>query len=156
MLDVLQPLWSGEHVDYDGEFYQLHDVSMKPTPAQRVPLIGAGHSTPALGRAASRCDGWLFTSALMTSHGRSARPPHRVSAAFLRAASALHVRLQPRWPGGVGVSFRRGRLTVSGSRGRSPVGRSVRPGGGAVVRTAPPHDRVREIPAASGTSRRGW
>ena len=59
MLDVLQLLWSGEHVNYDGEFYQLHDVSMKPTPAQRVPLVGAGHSTPALRRAASRCDGWL-------------------------------------------------------------------------------------------------
>ena len=59
MLDVLQLLWSGERVNYEGEFYRLRDVSMRPVPAEPVPLIGAGHSTPALRRAAARCDGWL-------------------------------------------------------------------------------------------------
>lgn len=59
MLDVLRLLWTGERVSYEGEFYQLHDVSMLPMPAAKVPIIGAGHSEPALRRAGTRCDGWL-------------------------------------------------------------------------------------------------
>ncbi|GAB2483201.1 LLM class oxidoreductase [Jatrophihabitans fulvus] len=59
MLDVMQLLWSGEKVSYEGEFYRLEDVSLRPTPAARVPLIGSGHSSAALRRTGRRCDGWL-------------------------------------------------------------------------------------------------
>lgn len=59
MLDVLQLLWSGQRVQHEGEFYQLHDVSIRPVPVEPVPLVGAGHSTAALRRAGARCDGWL-------------------------------------------------------------------------------------------------
>jgi|KBSSwiStaDraftv2_1062776.scaffolds.fasta_scaffold05733_3 probable F420-dependent oxidoreductase len=59
MLDVMQLLWSGERVSYKGEFYQLEDVAMLPTPAEPVPLIGSGHTDVALRRVGRRCDGWL-------------------------------------------------------------------------------------------------
>jgi probable F420-dependent oxidoreductase len=59
MLDVLQLLWSGDTVSYEGEFYSFQDIAIKPIPAQRVPLIAGGHSEAALRRAGTRCDGWL-------------------------------------------------------------------------------------------------
>ncbi|MDG4668053.1 TIGR03619 family F420-dependent LLM class oxidoreductase [Mycobacterium sp. 236(2023)] len=62
MLDIMELLWTGEGVGYEGEFYRFHGVSLRPTPAERVPIIGAGHSEPALRRAGRRCDGWLGAS----------------------------------------------------------------------------------------------
>jgi len=43
-LDVLVQLWSGETVNYAGQYYQLHDALFLPTPFQqpRIPIWIAG------------------------------------------------------------------------------------------------------------------
>lgn len=49
-LDVLKALWSGEKVDYEGEFHHLRGVQQLPAPLAPIPLVigGAGPKTLAL------------------------------------------------------------------------------------------------------------
>jgi len=64
-LDLMDRLWSGEPVDFDGEYYSCHGVAMAPTPLQRprIPIwIGAGGSYRAPRRRAARWDGFAPAS----------------------------------------------------------------------------------------------
>ncbi len=63
-LDVLTALWTGRAGPYDGEFYQLPDVAMSPTPVQRPrpPILLGGASDAALRRAGRLADGWISAS----------------------------------------------------------------------------------------------
>jgi probable F420-dependent oxidoreductase len=64
-LDLVNRLWSGEPVDFDGEHYTCHGVAMAPTPVQhpRIPIwIGAGGSYRAPRRRAARWDGFAPAS----------------------------------------------------------------------------------------------
>jgi alkanesulfonate monooxygenase SsuD/methylene tetrahydromethanopterin reductase-like flavin-dependent oxidoreductase (luciferase family) len=58
-LEVITGLWSGEPVDFRGEYYVVDDVAFQPTPIQkpRIPIWIGGNSPGALRRAA-RYDGW--------------------------------------------------------------------------------------------------
>ena len=58
MIDVLRLLWRGGFVEYEGEHYRFGRVQMNPAPTKPVPIYCAGHSPPALRRAA-RLDGWI-------------------------------------------------------------------------------------------------
>lgn len=51
-LEVLRALWTGEVVDYDGEFHQLRNAQQQPTPLGRIPIVigGTGPKTLALVR----------------------------------------------------------------------------------------------------------
>jgi len=62
---ILRRLLTGESVDFDGEFYQLHDARIAPAPYPPIPLIVGGRSSAALRRAATLGDGWIgaFNSA---------------------------------------------------------------------------------------------
>ena len=57
MLEVMQLLWSGEPVGFDGEFYQFPKLQMSPGLKSRLPILIGGMSDAALKRAA-RNDGW--------------------------------------------------------------------------------------------------
>jgi probable F420-dependent oxidoreductase len=59
-LDILNRLWSGEKMNYQGRYYTINDVALAPLPLQRprVPIWIGGESRPALRRAA-RWDGWV-------------------------------------------------------------------------------------------------
>jgi probable F420-dependent oxidoreductase len=59
MVEVLRLLWSGEWVEYRGEFYQFEELEMNPAPPGRVPIWIGGISDPALRRAARLGDGWV-------------------------------------------------------------------------------------------------
>ncbi|HEX4704164.1 MAG TPA: TIGR03619 family F420-dependent LLM class oxidoreductase [Pseudonocardiaceae bacterium] len=63
-LDVLTALWTGHAGPFDGEFYQLPEVVMSPTPVQRPrpPILLGGASEAALRRAGRRADGWISAS----------------------------------------------------------------------------------------------
>jgi alkanesulfonate monooxygenase SsuD/methylene tetrahydromethanopterin reductase-like flavin-dependent oxidoreductase (luciferase family) len=64
-LDLVNRLWSGGPVDFDGTYYTCHGVLMAPTPAQRprIPIwIGAGGSYRAPRRRAARWDGFAPAS----------------------------------------------------------------------------------------------
>lgn len=58
MISIMQNLWRGEPVTYADEYFQLDGIQIRPVPSEPVPLIGGGHSAPALTRAVNLCDGW--------------------------------------------------------------------------------------------------
>lgn len=59
MVALMRQLWSGETVDFQGEFYQVSGARMHPTPVKRtIPIVWGGHSDAALRRVARIGDGW--------------------------------------------------------------------------------------------------
>jgi alkanesulfonate monooxygenase SsuD/methylene tetrahydromethanopterin reductase-like flavin-dependent oxidoreductase (luciferase family) len=63
MIEALRALWRGGWVEFHGEYYDVPQCQMEPSPAEPVPILGGGHSPAALRRAASRCDGWIAAGA---------------------------------------------------------------------------------------------
>lgn len=63
-LAVLGALWSGRAGPFDGEFYQLPEVVMGPTPVQvpRPPILMGGGADVALRRVGRLADGWISAS----------------------------------------------------------------------------------------------
>lgn len=59
MLEIMRLLWSGEMVEYHGEFYRFARLEMNPAPSERIPLWVGGISAPAMRRAARLADGWV-------------------------------------------------------------------------------------------------
>jgi alkanesulfonate monooxygenase SsuD/methylene tetrahydromethanopterin reductase-like flavin-dependent oxidoreductase (luciferase family) len=57
-LQVVRGLQTGEPLDHDGEFFQLHRAVIVPAPAVPVPLIVGGRSDAAIRRAGRLGDGW--------------------------------------------------------------------------------------------------
>lgn len=59
-LEALKAVWTGEDVEYRGEFVDWHGFSMRPTPAQQggVPLVIGGVTPPAIRRTVKYGDGW--------------------------------------------------------------------------------------------------
>ena len=60
-LEVLERLFTGDKVDYQGRFTSLRGVSLRPPPVQRprLPVWVAGRREAAWRRAARFADGWL-------------------------------------------------------------------------------------------------
>lgn len=59
MLEIMQLLWSGEMVQYQGQHYQFTAMEMNPAPSARIPIWIGGISDPAMKRAARLGDGWV-------------------------------------------------------------------------------------------------
>ena len=59
-LEALKAVWTGEDVEYRGEFVDWHGFSMHPTPARPggVPLVIGGVTPPAIRRTVKYGDGW--------------------------------------------------------------------------------------------------
>jgi probable F420-dependent oxidoreductase len=58
MLLALHQLWTGDDVKISGEFYNLPEASIAPTPNARIPVLVGGETDLAIRRAA-RNDGWI-------------------------------------------------------------------------------------------------
>ena len=60
-LEALRKLWTQEHVDFQGRYYQLEDVTLTPPPNQQPhpPVWVAGRRDGAMRRAARYGDGWF-------------------------------------------------------------------------------------------------
>jgi alkanesulfonate monooxygenase SsuD/methylene tetrahydromethanopterin reductase-like flavin-dependent oxidoreductase (luciferase family) len=58
-LPILRSLLRGDTVDVHGEFFELDDVAIRPTPSPPVPVMVGGRSDAALRRVAALGDGWL-------------------------------------------------------------------------------------------------
>ncbi len=58
-LGLVRRLLAGETVDHHGEFFELSNARIHPTPEQPIPLIVGGRSDAALRRAGQLGDGWL-------------------------------------------------------------------------------------------------
>lgn len=63
MIPALRSLWKGGWVEFHGDHYDVPVCQMNPSPARPVPILGGGHSAPALRRAATLCDGWIAAGA---------------------------------------------------------------------------------------------
>lgn len=59
MLEIMRLLWTGELVEYHGEYYQFDALEMNPAPAEYIPIWVGGISDPAMRRAARLGDGWV-------------------------------------------------------------------------------------------------
>ncbi|MEM0952648.1 MAG: TIGR03619 family F420-dependent LLM class oxidoreductase [Pseudomonadota bacterium] len=59
MLEIMRLLWSGEWVEYHGEFYDFPRLEMNPAPPGYIPFWIGGISEPAMRRAARLADGWV-------------------------------------------------------------------------------------------------
>jgi alkanesulfonate monooxygenase SsuD/methylene tetrahydromethanopterin reductase-like flavin-dependent oxidoreductase (luciferase family) len=58
-LDVVRRLLDGEQVTHHGEFFDIDDCLIRPTPEPRVPLLVGGRSDAAIRRAGRLADGWI-------------------------------------------------------------------------------------------------
>jgi probable F420-dependent oxidoreductase len=59
MVTLMRQFWTGETVNFQGEFYQVSNCKMYPTPVQpRIPVVWGGHSQAAIRRVAQLGDGW--------------------------------------------------------------------------------------------------
>jgi probable F420-dependent oxidoreductase len=63
MIPALRALWGGGWVEFHGDHYDVPACQMNPSPTEPVPILGGGHSAPALRRAATLCDGWIAAGA---------------------------------------------------------------------------------------------
>jgi probable F420-dependent oxidoreductase len=63
MIVALHTLWQGGWVEFHGEYYDVPECQMNPSPSLPVPIIGGGHSPVALRRTAALCDGWIAAGA---------------------------------------------------------------------------------------------
>lgn len=59
MINLMRAFWSGESVDFQGDFYHVTGCQMSPRPEQHtIPIVWGGHSDAALKRVARVGDGW--------------------------------------------------------------------------------------------------
>lgn len=58
-IEIMQALFEGGWVSYEGEHYQFEPLEMSPVPSKPVPIWVGGISKPALRRAARYGNGWV-------------------------------------------------------------------------------------------------
>lgn len=59
MIDLLRTIWRGGWISHHGEFFNISEVKILPTPSRPVPIYGGGTSPAALRRVATLCDGYI-------------------------------------------------------------------------------------------------
>lgn len=57
-LDVLKLLWSGETVDYDGQFHKLRGAQLAPKPLGKIPILIGGSGPKTLALVRCHADWW--------------------------------------------------------------------------------------------------
>src|ERR1019366_5924377 len=71
MIAALRALWAGGWVEHHGRYYDVPPCRMEPSPNRPIPIIGGGHSAPALRRTAALCDGWVAAGAYKPDQART-------------------------------------------------------------------------------------
>jgi probable F420-dependent oxidoreductase len=64
-IEILRAYWGDEHVNFQGEHYQIDEMAMEPKPPQgrNIPIWIGGTKAPALRRVARLGDGWMAMNA---------------------------------------------------------------------------------------------
>jgi probable F420-dependent oxidoreductase len=65
-ISLMKKLWTEENVNFQGQFYSAHDLTLLPRPFQKggPPLWVGGRSNAAFRRAGRLADGWLASSVM--------------------------------------------------------------------------------------------
>ena len=58
MVEVMRKLWSGEMVEYHGDYYDFGPMCMRPAAPGKIPVVVGGNTKPARRRCAMLADGW--------------------------------------------------------------------------------------------------
>jgi alkanesulfonate monooxygenase SsuD/methylene tetrahydromethanopterin reductase-like flavin-dependent oxidoreductase (luciferase family) len=60
-INVMRRLWTGDEVDYAGEFYSFKNVDIHPVPASpaSIPIWYCGNARPSVRHAVDFCEGWM-------------------------------------------------------------------------------------------------
>ncbi|MFN8475342.1 MAG: TIGR03619 family F420-dependent LLM class oxidoreductase [Anaerolineae bacterium] len=59
MAQLMRAFWSGETVQFDGQYWHVHDCQMYPRPANgTIPIYWGGHSEASMRKVAQVGDGW--------------------------------------------------------------------------------------------------
>jgi probable F420-dependent oxidoreductase len=59
---LMRQLWTGEEIEFDGEFWQVKAAEMHPAPVRKsIPIVWGGMGRPTVRRVAKAGDGWLPT-----------------------------------------------------------------------------------------------
>ena len=72
MIAALRALWRPGYVEFHGDYYDVPECQMEPSPSAAVPIIGGGHSPVALRRTAALCDGWIAAGRVQRRGGLGA------------------------------------------------------------------------------------
>lgn len=85
---VVKSLWKGEKVDFDGEFFQVHNLSLGFKPAAEIPIFIASLSPRTQVYAATVADGVILSPALSTA-GVTARMVRNVAEGESRSGRSV-------------------------------------------------------------------
>lgn len=96
MVGLMRALWSGETVNFQGEYWQISDCKMHPRPAQStVPVVWGGHSDAALRRVARVGDGWHPTMISVEQVAEGIRKLAEYCEQYGRDPASLEVIVRP-------------------------------------------------------------
>jgi alkanesulfonate monooxygenase SsuD/methylene tetrahydromethanopterin reductase-like flavin-dependent oxidoreductase (luciferase family) len=90
-LQVVNALWTGESVDFDGQFHHLQSAQMAPTPVGKIPIVIGGSGPAMMALVARHADWWnlpvhrLSRFEEIRSQGGSARVSLQQMVAFVDA-----------------------------------------------------------------------
>ena len=93
-IQIIKLLWSQDHVTFEGDHYQLRDITMNPKPTRPIPVHIGGRSNAALERAGRLADGY---TGIWLSLDRFRSAAETIAAAATEAgrdASAVELGLQ--------------------------------------------------------------
>lgn len=60
-IDIIRGLWSQSRFSYQGKHFTVHEATLEPKPARRIPIWLGGHSKRMLDLVGRKADGWLPT-----------------------------------------------------------------------------------------------
>lgn len=58
-MEILKLVWTEDEVDYDGEIFSFHDVTILPKPQDEIPIWYGGSSPASIRRTINYADGWF-------------------------------------------------------------------------------------------------
>ena len=89
-LAVLTGLFSGEPMDFDGEFFSFKRAWIKPHPQPQIPIVIGGRADASLARAARYGDGWLGIWSTATRYAEVIKQVDTQASAHLRPTPHMH------------------------------------------------------------------
>jgi probable F420-dependent oxidoreductase len=57
--EIVRKVWSTDHVTHDGEMFPFEDVTIRPKPADPIPLWYGGTTRVSVENSVQYCDGWM-------------------------------------------------------------------------------------------------